>query len=1061
MITYIMTIKNKYNRMKKTAWYAFLLIPAILASCNPEDDSGLVPKENSKLTINLSIQDPASGLATRAAIAPEAGEENIKTLDLIFFESNNNGTGIFKGWKELTATPDAPLEMNTDMAFNFSDLGLKMTEAYDILAVANMGNNYLPADGSQTLDDWKTAIKNKNFKEAEADVRVFTTGTSTDSPEYTAKPLESEALLMSTSLRKESHDTKISIVLQRSVSRFDVHNSASGYTLLSVAVWNAYPSLFVWNGEPNAFDETAQRITRLYGVESEDGTDIVGKLYAYENYVPAPKQNDQLTTCLIIGVKNKSNGTVSYHRANVHPLESGQSLKRNNVYKLTVNSVKKEEYATELEAYKGETASLNYSINYWDMDSHGTVQFDGDNILAIPTKKVMFTPNGGSYDLGIFTFGEGTLSVSKKLLDNGLSAGLSGKTLTVSATALNDVKEQRNGIIELSFGNLKATIDIVQLEGGNLYLKLNPATISHFSNTAGVAAPPIAVNSSGDWSAAIYPPGAGAFFSFDQAGSAAVTDYDSSKALNNIIPVYTHTANTSTSPRYGFLVVSLKEDPSVQGTMLLIQNGVPGFELTPDITSISFEYDGEPTIAGNNTNSFLVNPGLTTDGTAVNEWEYVLEGDNAAAFEVKDTHDTADPKLNRITVKAKGENGGSTILKASLYLVLKADPSVKSRVIGISQQPVSFSTGIPGNMLYVSENADETQLISLQGGSSMKWIAELEQPEPATAHKYDVKIVGENGTEMSWGTEYPMSTKFKVQFPKTLYKDANRDITYNVKLTLAGTAVTARLTIARNMLKPISINVANLYGGYGALGNGIFNYFRDYGNYSTFFGPQGIVYVPAVPTLPSSDSYTAGVGADIPDKVNVLFSGIYTSKVSGYYDNLVAWLKNSPDKNRIAVVTLDNGVSDNKALFTQLSSLGYTYRSNSSTSASWVTAHSDDPVWDYIVKNGPFSNYKPSQAIDFSAQFYRDGTSGTFDTPAGVTNVLEVPGNGCSLSIDLQRRIIFLGDSQHTNTWTPTCNALASTTDNKYYGRGILWAALWSIIYNTAQYGDHFTDALK
>jgi len=93
--------------------------------------------------------------------------------------------------------------------------------------------------------------------------------------------------------------------------------------------------------------------------------------------------------------------------------------------------------------------------------------------------------------------------------------------------------------------------------------------------------------------------------------------------------------------------------------------------------------------------------------------------------------------------------------------------------------------------------------------------------------------------------------------------------------------------------------------------------------------------------------------------------------------------------------------------------------------------------------------------------FYRDGLSGTFNTPAGVTNVLEVPGSGCSLSIDLQRRIIFIGDTQHTNTWTPAYNILAGTTDNKYYGRGILWAALWSIIYNTTQYGDHFTDALK
>lgn len=1047
--------------MKKMVWYVFLLIPAIFMSCSLEDDSGLAPKENGRLTINFSIQNPASGLATRAAIAPEAGEENIKTLDLIFFESNSNGTGIFKGWKELTATPDAPLEMNTDMAFDFSDIGLKATDAYDILVIANMGNNYLPTDGSQTLDDWKTVIKNKNFKEAKAEVRVFMAGTATDAPEYTTKPLESEALLMSASLRKESQDTKISIVLQRSVSRFDVSNSDTGYTLESVAVWNAYPSLSVWNGEPNAFDETAERIARLYGVESEANADIVGKLYAYENYVAAPKQNDKVTTCLIIRMRNKNNGTVSYHRVNVHPLESGQSLKRNNVYKLTINSVKKEGYATELEAYKGEVTSISYSINYWDMDSHGTVQFDGNNILAIPTKKVMFTPNGGNYDLGIFTFGEGTLSVSKKVLDNGLSVNLNDKTLNVSATALNDVKDQRNGIVELSFGNLKATIDIVQLEGGDLYLELNPKTIPHFGNTAGVAAPSIAVNGSGDWNATIYPPGAGAFFSFAQAGTAAVTDYDSSQALNNNIPVYTHTANAGTGPRYGFLVVSLKEDPSVQSTMLLIQDGVPGFELTPDITSISFEYDGELTIAGNNTNSFLVNPGLTADGTAINEWEYVLEGDNSAAFEVKDTHDAANPKLNRITVRAISENGSNAILQAQLYLVLKADPSVKSKVISISQQPVSFSTGIPGNMLYVCENADETQVVNLQGGSSMRWIAELEQPEPATVHTYDVKIVSENGTELSWGTEYPMSTKFKVQFPKTLYKDANRDITYNVKLTLAGTAVTARLAIVRTILKPITINVANLYGGYGALGNGIFSYFRGYGNYGTFFGPQGIVYIPAVPTLPNSDSTTAGVGANIPDNVNVLFSGTYTSGVSSYYNNLITWLENSPDKNRIAVIVLDNSDSANKALFTQLSSLGYTYRSNSSISATWVTTHTNDLVWDYIVNDGPFSNYKPSQKIDFSAEFYRDGISGTFDTPAGVTNVLEVPGNGCSLSIDLQRRIIFLGDSQHTNTWTPTYNTLASTTDNKMYGRGILWAALWSIIYNTAQYGEHFTDTLK
>lgn len=88
-------------------------------------------------------------------------------------------------------------------------------------------------------------------------------------------------------------------------------------------------------------------------------------------------------------------------------------------------------------------------------------------------------------------------------------------------------------------------------------------------------------------------------------------------------------------------------------------------------------------------------------------------------------------------------------------------------------------------------------------------------------------MTGENGTEMSWGSEYTMSTKFKVNFPKTLYKDANRNITYNVKLTLAGTAVTIRLAIVRTVLQPIAINTANLSGGYGSLGNGIFSTFRE------------------------------------------------------------------------------------------------------------------------------------------------------------------------------------------------------------------------------------------
>ena len=70
--------------MKKISWHILFLIPAVFAACNLEDDSGAALEENGRLTINCSIQNPVSGLATRAAIAPEAGEENVKVLDLIF-----------------------------------------------------------------------------------------------------------------------------------------------------------------------------------------------------------------------------------------------------------------------------------------------------------------------------------------------------------------------------------------------------------------------------------------------------------------------------------------------------------------------------------------------------------------------------------------------------------------------------------------------------------------------------------------------------------------------------------------------------------------------------------------------------------------------------------------------------------------------------------------------------------------------------------------------------------------------------------------------------------------
>ena len=70
--------------MKKVIWSFSLLVMALFLSCREDDADRFSSGQNDKLIINFSVQDPTSGLATRSAIAPEAGEENVKTLDLFF-----------------------------------------------------------------------------------------------------------------------------------------------------------------------------------------------------------------------------------------------------------------------------------------------------------------------------------------------------------------------------------------------------------------------------------------------------------------------------------------------------------------------------------------------------------------------------------------------------------------------------------------------------------------------------------------------------------------------------------------------------------------------------------------------------------------------------------------------------------------------------------------------------------------------------------------------------------------------------------------------------------------
>ena len=76
--------------MRKILWYAFLLIPAVFTSCNLEDDSGLIPQENRKLTISFSVQDIQRLERTDLCIRLSLGDEYRYCIRLFGYRTKND-----------------------------------------------------------------------------------------------------------------------------------------------------------------------------------------------------------------------------------------------------------------------------------------------------------------------------------------------------------------------------------------------------------------------------------------------------------------------------------------------------------------------------------------------------------------------------------------------------------------------------------------------------------------------------------------------------------------------------------------------------------------------------------------------------------------------------------------------------------------------------------------------------------------------------------------------------------------------------------------------------------
>lgn len=448
------------------------------------------------------------------------------------------------------------------------------------------------------LDQFKQQIEGMSEREVIQfyDYSVSSADFKEDTPEFdyqdNSHAIEQSYLPMSAREVKSKDASEVNVKLIRSVCRFDVtclDNLKNDYKLVSASVWNAMRTTAIWDRSFNEFTDYSQR---FYGVHADEGQ-ITGGLYAFENYVKSPEQDDNITTCLILGLENLSSGHIEYFRVNINAANMGQQLKRNNVYVTTVKNVIGTGASDELEAYEGSEFLLDIDINGWNLDDQGNIQYDGDNILAIPTKNVTLLPDGETRDYAIFTLGTGTLEIYEKSLDPGLTAELDGKTLIITATPS---AEDRTGYVILRFGNLKATMNIQQTGARTDRLVLSVATLPSFSSVAHESnSGYITVSSSGPWTAKIYN---GNYFSFD-TGSVAITDETGDDGDG--FTVYAIDTNTDPTPRYAFVLVALDSNIEMSRVLVLAQNGIGGLGVSPE-GPLHFTAMG--TTAGDNTQDF-------------------------------------------------------------------------------------------------------------------------------------------------------------------------------------------------------------------------------------------------------------------------------------------------------------------------------------------------------------------------------------------------------------------------------------------------------------------------
>ncbi len=1061
--------------MKKGYFLLISILALALAGCSYEAADTVVPTSG-KLRITLDIEDIDTGVVstTRATVPAEENEEAVQDIYLLFYDYKSTGQADESGaWAATVAAPALTLDnpyFEIDYDGTFYAGALEEGNEYVILAIANLAN-YL--ESGLTVEQFLELMSTRTEKEALEQTALLVQGVRTNETDNSQK-IEPDALPMSARVVIEGGMSDVTLRLIRSVARFDLEVPAStNYTLVSASIWGAAASTMLWDvTDVNATD----RLQRFYGLQADEfisttATTFKGGLYAFENYVAAPEPTDEVTTCVILGLAPVgSPGEVTYYRVNVNLSGAPQSLVRNHVYRIRLNTVSGAGEDNEYNAWKKTNTQLSYSINEWNIDDNGLVMTDGVNTLILPTKRVVLDPLGESISWPVFTKGNSTLRISRNSLNDtdvegdgveDINIFLDNNTLRVEAQPLPAGMEQRQGTIELSYAGLRGTITFIQMsEESRTFLMLDRYDIPDFLSLGrgGISDnSPLEVSASGPWTATIYNTSEDPYnpgFSFSTTTNPVTTLRSVDNPYRDMFTVYTTGDNARNEARHGFVIVTLDENPvDYQRVVVLTQLGNVGIALNPEVaegTTLRFSGLGVPQgIAGASKEKgfiFTVDAGRTNG--APNPWTATI-ATGSGSFEVINGNDHADDDVqsNQFRVVAKGTNLTAGSLAGTVKIQISGGSTVE-RTLSLSQGTIGLTLSAKGTEVPKAGGQIEGVAVNIE--PSMEWEASIVANDP-TNSGYLVVSTGTGADKLVAG------------FPKIYYPQVNTPRQMEIEVKIKGSepgSSTARLIVSQEPLTAKRVKILDVRNNhYGSLTSGsYFTYYRNYLTSSPLFG--SINSRSPMPGGSEMQGLPPAVGSD-PTTISKDYVYLHAGGVAGSYSAkrhaaIHNWWKNYGDEGILVFVNDDA----NPALFSSpvFQDIHVSYAGGGSGGSKVRLAEDQNTlIHDYLLKGrGPFGTVS-----NLDRTLYNDGISSTVSTTNGGSTAIPILSDGAGktiLFVDPVNNVVFIGEGQVFDIWMHAPAVLAGANGGSYPNNSKFLGNLLAYIVNSAQYGSHFSD---